>query len=93
VITLSELQRKEIIDVEKGLRLGHLDDLRINPSTGVIEEIIIISRSRKGGFFAQTEEIIIQWRQIRKIGEDVILVNRSYEPPLYLETPRKRHSF
>lgn len=93
MIKLSELQRKEIIDIEQGIRLGHLYDLTINPVSGLIEEIIIISRSRKKGIFAGAEEIIISWRQIKKIGEDVILVNRSYQAPLYLESTRNRHPF
>lgn len=93
MIKLSELQRKEIIDVEKGIRLGHIYDLSINPNTGVIEELIILSRNRKRGLFSSTEEVVISWRQITKIGEDVILVNKSYQTPLYLETSRDRRPF
>lgn len=89
MIKLSELQMKEIIDINRGKRLGHIYDLTIHPVTGKIESIIILQRRNKGGFFSSPEEIEISWRQITKIGDDVILVNRTHKQPLYLETSYK----
>lgn len=86
MIKLSELQIKEVIDIENGERLGHIFDLEINSISGMIEAIIVVSRDRKGGLFGKSEEVIIQWRQIITIGIDVILVNTANEPPLFLES-------
>lgn len=86
MVKLSELQVKEVIDIDNGKRLGHIYDLEINPTSGMIQAIVVMSRDRKGSFFSKGEEIVIQWRQIVTIGADVILVNITYEPPLYLES-------
>ena len=42
--------------------------------TGKIEAIIISGNGKILGFFGKDEEIIIPWKNIMKIGEDVILV-------------------
>lgn len=86
MVLLSELQIKEVIDIKNGKRLGHIYDLNIHPTSGMIHEFIVISRERKGGVFGKVEEQAIQWRQIITIGIDVILVNISTESPLYLES-------
>ncbi|HLS35877.1 MAG TPA: YlmC/YmxH family sporulation protein [Bacillota bacterium] len=93
MITLSELQMKEIIDIKEGKRLGHIHDLRIHPMTGNIESIILLHRHRKKGFFSGAEEIEIKWQHIQKIGKDVILVNQLYHSPLYLETTRNHQRY
>lgn len=93
MIKLSELQMKEIIDIREGKRLGHLHDLTINPVTGVIESIIILYKQRKGSFFTNVEEVVIEWQHISKIGTDVILVNQPSSPPLYLESTRNNTHF
>lgn len=85
MIKLSELQIKEVIDIKNGRRLGHINDLDINPTSGLIRAIIVISRER-GGLFGKIEEVEISWRHIVTIGEDVILVNILADSPLYLES-------
>lgn len=71
---LSELQSKDIINVNDGKKIGNIIDININKdgtSTGIIVEKskFIISR------FSSNGEIVVKWSQIEKIGEDVILVN------------------
>lgn len=71
---LSELQSKDIININDGKKIGNIIDININKdgtSTGIIVEKskFIISR------FSSNGEIIVKWSQIEKIGEDVILVN------------------
>ncbi len=88
MIKLSELQLKEVIIIENGKRLGHIYDLVIDPDKGRITAIVIIEREGKNGFFGKADEMIIDWRQITTIGQDVILVKESFSQHLLLEPNR-----
>ncbi|WP_088105014.1 YlmC/YmxH family sporulation protein [Halalkalibacter urbisdiaboli] len=75
MMKISELQAKDIVNMENGKRLGHMNDLDINLTTGQIEAIIISGAGRVMGFFGKDEgEVVIPWHNILKIGSDVILV-------------------
>ncbi|RKQ37995.1 YlmC/YmxH family sporulation protein [Oceanobacillus halophilus] len=86
MVTLSELQLKEVILIEDGRRLGNIYDLEINPSTGRIEAFILLVRDKKGNFFSKSDEIIIPWDQIVRIGSDVILVREAKGPLLLAQS-------
>ncbi|GAB3067895.1 YlmC/YmxH family sporulation protein [Virgibacillus ainsalahensis] len=85
MIKLSELQMKEVIVVDDGRRIGHISDLEIDPDKGRILAIIIIVREKKDGLFGKSDEMIIHWDQIVRIGSDVILVKETQAPQLYAE--------
>ncbi|MDQ0159173.1 YlmC/YmxH family sporulation protein [Alkalibacillus salilacus] len=74
---LSELQTKDIIDVESGERLGVITDLEIDVTIGLIQSIIISTKGKWLGLFGEQEELWIDWAQIQMIGHDVILISRS----------------
>ncbi|WP_264752872.1 YlmC/YmxH family sporulation protein [Bacillus sp. ZJS3] len=74
MIRISELQMKDIINVSDGKRLGNIGDIEIDMDTGKIESIIIAKQTRTLGIFGKDIEIVIHWKEIVKIGEDVILV-------------------
>ncbi|MEF7558597.1 YlmC/YmxH family sporulation protein [Bacillus thuringiensis] len=65
---------KDIINVSDGKRLGNIGDIEIDMDTGKIESIIIAKQTRTLGIFGKDIEIVIRWKEIVKIGEDVILV-------------------
>ncbi len=83
MVTISELQVKEIISVENGEKLGHMTDLEIDVDRGRLISIIIGGKGKMMGFLGKDEEIIIPWESILKIGEDVILVKKATQPALY----------
>jgi YlmC/YmxH family sporulation protein len=74
MVKISDFQLKDVVNVADGKRLGNIGDLEINTTTGKIESIIISSGGKMFGFFGKDEEMIIPWRNIVKIGADVILV-------------------
>ncbi len=74
LVTLSELQMKEVIIMQTGKRLGFIDDLEIDEQNGLITALVIVERQMKGSFFQKPEEKIIFWNQIVTIGTDIILV-------------------
>jgi YlmC/YmxH family sporulation protein len=74
MVKISEFQIKDVVNVADGKKLGNIDDLEINTTTGKIESIILTSGTRMLGLFSRGQEVIIPWRNIVKIGTDVILV-------------------
>ncbi|SEP55311.1 YlmC/YmxH family sporulation protein [Piscibacillus halophilus] len=71
---LSELQTKDIINVENGEKIGFVNDLEIDVTVGVVLALVVTTRSKLFGLFGQDEELLIRWSHIDTIGEDVILV-------------------
>ena len=71
----SELRNKEIIHVCEGCRLGYyLNDLCIDTDTGRVTAIMVPGPCRFLGLFGRDSDYIIPWGCIRRIGEDIILV-------------------
>ncbi len=68
---LSDLQGKDIIDINTGQKVGQIIDVLINKD-GQIEELSV--QKRKLWFF-NSSVTAVKWTQIDKIGKDVILVN------------------
>ena len=55
-------------------RIGNIGDIEIDMNTGKICSVIISKQTRMLGIFGKDVEIVIPWKEIVKIGEDVILV-------------------
>ena len=69
---LSDLQTKEIINMSTGKRLGLIIDVIID-NNGHIKSLIL--EDRKGKRFTGRED----WKQIAKIGDDIILIKDKYQ--------------
>lgn len=76
---ISQFQMKDIINIYDGRKLGNITDFEINLPAGRIDAIVIQTGSRVLGLFGKDEEITIHWKQIVKIGEDVIIVKYKNE--------------
>lgn len=74
---LSEMEGKEIININDGEKLGTVgdSDLSFAAETGEIAAIILPERSGLfSRFFPERREIIVPWSAVRKIGPEVIIV-------------------
>lgn len=74
MVKISEFQIKDVVNVSDGKKLGNIGDIEINLTTGKIEAVIVTGNGKVLGFFGREEDIIIPWKNIIKIGQDVILV-------------------
>ncbi len=75
-IRLSELQNKKIINITDGKNIGNIIDINLYEN-GTIESLIL--ETTKSFFFLNKEtDKKIMWKDITKIGEDVILVKLNY---------------
>ena len=73
--TFYELQRKEVINIRDGTKLGHIVDIQINVESASIYAIVLPGKSKCFGLFGREDDIIIDWSCITVIGEDTILVD------------------
>lgn len=71
----SEFRQKEVINIADGRRLGFVSDVEVNLEDGRIEAIVIPGGGRFFGFIGKDNEYVIPWDRIRKVGEDIILVD------------------
>ena len=71
---LSDLQNKDIVSINDGKKIGNIIDVIIDEN-GNMNALIIQKSKFLNGFFSNNGEIEIKWKQISKIGEDVILIN------------------
>ena len=74
---LSDLQNKTVINVIDGKNIGNIIDLEINDD-GTAMGLIVEKYKFLISSFSNKKELVIKWDQIKKIGEDVILVNIVY---------------
>ena len=71
----SELREREVVNILDGKRLGLASDLEIEADTGKIKAIIVPGPGKFLWMFGKSEEFVIPWERIKKIGVDVILVD------------------
>ncbi len=71
---LSELQNKDIVSIKDGKKIGNIIDVSIDKEGHMISLIIQKNKFNINLFRGNAEEEI-KWSQIKKIGEDVILVD------------------
>ncbi|CQR47780.1 PRC-barrel domain protein [Paraliobacillus sp. PM-2] len=74
MVTLTNMQLKEIILVESGEKIGMIVDLDINEEKGIITHLIVAAKNKVIPLFGKQEEIIIPWKDIVTVGSDVILI-------------------
>ena len=91
MLKISDLQMKDIVNMANGKRLGHLTDLEIDLETGKVEALIIDGAGKMMSLFGkETDEVFIPWKNIIRIGTDVILVEVPPRPFQHTSTMRKR---
>ncbi len=74
---LSELQDKDVINVIDGKKIGNIIDIIID-NDGTMKGLIIEKSKFLISMFTAKDEMEISWKQIEKIGEDVILVKVNF---------------
>lgn len=72
---LSDLQNKTLINVVDGKNVGSIVDVRMDADTGNIISLVIEEGKKGFSFSNKNNATEIKWENIKKIGEDVILVN------------------
>jgi YlmC/YmxH family sporulation protein len=74
---LSDLGDKEIVNLANGSRYGQLAnaELLFDEHQGFIKAILVPDYHGKINFFGSKDFLQLPWGAIRKIGEDIIIVD------------------
>lgn len=75
MINLSELREKEVVNIRDGSRLGFIYDFEIDLDRGAVVAIVLPGQGRILGLFGRNNDLIIDWKNIVRIGQDIILVD------------------
>lgn len=74
-MSFSEIRRKDVVNIVDGRKLGKPIDLVLNDSA-CVQALVVLGRS--GGVLGvlkqDREGCVIEWSRVRRIGDDVILV-------------------
>ncbi len=70
----SELKCREVINVCTGERYGNVCDLVFDPCSGEVQAIVVPGGTRLFGLLKGKDGTVIPFSKIKKLGEDVILV-------------------
>ncbi|MGB9885553.1 MAG: YlmC/YmxH family sporulation protein [Moorellales bacterium] len=86
MVRASELRLRDVVNVRDGRRLGLIKDLELDIENGRVKSIILPGPTRLMGLLGRTEDVVIPWEQIKKLGVDVILVElESFVEPLHVK--------
>ncbi len=74
---LSELQKKDIINIKDGKKIGRIIDVEFDVTNGYMIHFLIERYSIIRNIFNTNEDVYVKFTQIKKLGEDVILIDIS----------------
>ena len=74
-----DLRRKEVININDGTRLGLVADLDLKIPEGQAAAIVVYGPARFFGLFGRGEEYYIPWDCIQRIGDDIILIDKTFQ--------------
>ena len=74
-MSFSELRRKDVVNICDGRKMGRPIDLILSDSA-CVQALVVPGRSGGllGLFRQDREGIVIPWERVRRVGDDVILV-------------------
>lgn len=75
MVKLSEMREKEVINIRDGAKIGLIYDFEIDLQNGRVTAIVIPGPGKILGIFGKNNDLIVQWKDIIRIGTDAILVD------------------
>ena len=70
---LSELAKKDVININDGSKIGNITDILIDDK-GYVLSLVVDKSNFSFSSFTAKDEMLIDFNNIEKIGEDVIIV-------------------
>jgi len=71
----TQLQCKEVICISDGRRLGFITDVQVEVPEGKICAIVVPGPCKILGVAGRSDDYLIPWSAVRKIGPDIVLVD------------------
>lgn len=79
MINLSEMREKEVINIRDGVKIGLIYDFEIDLESGKVVAVMIPGPGKILGIFGKNNDLMIDWKNIVRIGTDAILVDLDIE--------------
>lgn len=84
---IADLRCKEVVNISDGARLGFVCDVEVELNCGRVTALLVPGPCRVLGLFWRECDYLIPWSCIKRIGEDIILVDVVLDSA---KTPRPR---
>lgn len=75
----SDLKAKEVIHIIDGERIGFISDIEIDPESGKVTSLCVPGAYKIFGLFGREPDRKIPWECIKKIGDDLVIINSKIE--------------
>ena len=72
---VTDLSCKEVVCLGDGARLGVVSDVEVELPEGKVCAVVVPGRGRFFGLLGRSEDFVIPWNAIRRVGDDIILVD------------------
>ncbi|MBP3906293.1 MAG: YlmC/YmxH family sporulation protein [Peptostreptococcaceae bacterium] len=82
MIRISDIMDKEVINVKNGKRMGYITDIDMDINEGKIISFSIVGDGGMNLFSRGSENQVVFWNDILKIGYDTIIVNQGSDNSL-----------
>ena len=74
-IRMTDLHCKEVICIADGKRLGFVSDVEVEIPDGKVLAIVVPGPCRFLGIAGRSDDFVIPWNCIKRIGPDIILAD------------------
>ena len=74
ICSVNDLKAKEIINLSDGQKLGFVSDVELDLNTGKVTAILVQGQYKFLGLLGKENDLIIKWENIKKIGDDIIII-------------------
>ncbi len=72
---IADLRDKEVVNVADGNRLGNVEDVLVDTVSGRVLALVVPGPCRLLGLFFPGDDYLIRWECVRRIGNDLILID------------------
>jgi len=73
LLKVSELTRRDFVNVVDGRRLGPVKDMHIDEK-GMVTAVVLQPGKKHLGLFRFGRDLVVPWSRIKRIGVDTVLV-------------------
>jgi len=72
---ITELNRKDIINLKNGAKLGAVKDVHVDLTEGVVRALVLEGPRKYFRLFGAAGDIVVPWEKVKIIGVDAVLVD------------------
>ena len=76
---VTDLRCKEVINICNGHRLGYVSDVEVTVPNGQVVALVVPGPCKFFGLLGSRDDYVIPWECIRRLGNDIILVELEQE--------------